>query len=277
MRTTVRPASDRGSLRVSRRVVISLSALLILGCESDNPIGPSDQLTVRVNFSMGQQGWTAGFADYPVGQEAFFELESDYRPLPPPLDTSQHALYISGNNHSDDLFMYYTGRHTGLQPTTRYLVRFSVEFATNAPSGCAGVGGSPGESVYVKAGASELEPDKVVVNGYYRMNISKGEQSTSGEDAITLGDVANSVTCGEGVPRWELKDLSSVNRVEVTTGTMGDVWLLVRTDSGFEATSSLYYTRFVASFSPVRKRRGENNDLRSSRSGRRSSIFPSRR
>ena len=249
MGTTVGSVGDNGRLRVSWRAVISLAALLMLGCNSDNPIGPSDEITVRLNFSMGQQGWTAGFADYPVGQEAFFELDSDYRALPPPLNTSQNALYISGNNHSDDLFMYYKGRHTGLQPNTRYLVRFSVEFATNTPSGCSGVGGSPGESVYVKAGTSEVEPDKVVVSGSYRMNLSKGEQSTSGDDVITLGNVANSVTCG-AEPRWELKELSSVQLVEVTTGTAGDVWLLVGTDSGFEATSSLYYTRFVASFSP---------------------------
>ncbi len=39
--------------------------------------------------------------------------------------------------------------------------------------------------------------------------------------------------------------------VEVTTGAMGDVWLLVGTDSAFEATTSVYFTEFVAQFSPV--------------------------
>ena len=83
----------------------------------------------------------------------------------------------------------------------------------------------------------------------YIMNIDKGNQASGGEDAITLGDVANSVVCGD-TPTWELKELSSASRVEVTTGSQGDVWLLVGTDSAFEATSSLYYTRFVATFSP---------------------------
>ncbi len=28
------------------------------------------------------QGWSHGFSDYPVGEEGFYKLKADYRPLP---------------------------------------------------------------------------------------------------------------------------------------------------------------------------------------------------
>ena len=98
------------------------------------------------NFPSATQGWVAGFADYPVGQDGFFELEADYRALRAPLNTSQNAQYISGNNHSDDLWMYYKGQVAGLDANRRYAVRFEVEIATTSPT---------------DASASAARPEKV--------------------------------------------------------------------------------------------------------------------
>lgn len=199
-----------------------------------------------IDFTLGTKGFTAGFSDYPVGQERFFELEDDYRPLPPPLESLGSALFISGNNHSDDLFMFYKGRIGGLEPGKAYRVSFRVEFATSVPGGCVGIGGSPGESVYVKAGASEVEPMAVNTGGYYQMNVDKGDQSSRGVNAAVLGDVANSQACGEEAPEWELKEVSGGGPVEATANGEGSLWLFFGTDSGFEGTTSLYYTRIRA-------------------------------
>lgn len=218
---------------------------------SEDPIDPSEPLTARVDFSTGQHGWTAGFADYPVADEAIYNLQSDYRTLPAPLDTSQRALFISGVNRSDDLFMYWKGQIVGLSPGTRYRASFEVEFATNVPSGCVGVGGSPGESVWIKAGATDIEPESVLVDGFYLMNIDKGNQSTSGENAVVLGDIATSQPCGGGEPQWELKQLVGTETLTFTADSDGRVWLLVGSDSGFESITSLYYTRILATFVPI--------------------------
>jgi hypothetical protein len=210
------------------------------GCSSS-----SSGEEVLVDFTLGPQGWIAGFSDYPAGQEGFYELDSGYRPLPPPLDTMGSALFISGNNHSDDLFMFYKGRIGGLEPGRTYRVSFAVEFATSVPQGCVGIGGSPGESVYVKAGASEVEPAAVNTGGYYRMNVDKGEQSNGGANAVVLGDVANSRPCGEA-PQWELKNVSGGGGVDVTADAEGSLWLFAGTDSGFEGATSIYYTSIRA-------------------------------
>ncbi len=191
-------------------------------CSNDDP------QTIRIDFAAGTAGWNAGFADYPVGQDAFFELDADYRPLMLPLNVGQNAHYITGNNHSDDLWMYYKGQVAGLDGNRRYSVRFDIEIATNVPMGCVGVGGAPGEGVTVKAGASEIEPEAVVVGADWRMNVDKGNQTGGGVNAVVLGDVASSIPCGE-TPQWELKQLSSgLDAVAVTTDSRGSTWLFRR-------------------------------------------------
>ena len=206
----------------------------------------------RFDFrSGGEQGWIAGFADYPPGQEEFFELEVGYRSLPAPLNTSENGLFSSGNNHSDDLFMFWK-RGISLGPATSYQVRFEVEFATNAPQGCVGVGGAPGEGVTIKAGSSVVEPESVVMGDALRMNIDIGNQTTGGADAIALGDFANSQLCGSGPPTYALKTLSSATgQFELTTDGSGAAWIIVGTDSGFEATTAIYWTRIAAVFEPM--------------------------
>lgn len=231
------------------RKTILATSLAVLVYQTSCSTGPSEGQSFQFDFTRDPAGWTAGFADYPVGQKELFELEADYRPLQAPLDTSKRAHYISGSNRSDDLFMYYKGQIRGLSPGTRYRAQFAVEIATNVPSGCSGIGGAPGESVSVKAGASEIEPEAVVDGGFFRMNIDKGQQSNGGANAVVLGDVANSTGCEEGIIVWELKELPAVpESLLVAADAAGSVWVFAGTDSGFEGKTSLYYTRFAVSF-----------------------------
>ncbi len=234
------------NLAKSMRLWTALLLGLLVACGHNPSEPPIHALTF--DFSESSQGWVAGFADYPAGSEALYELASAYKQLPPPLNV-RGGLVISGNNHSDDLFMYIKRQVRGFEPTTSYRVTFTVEFATDVPSGCGGVGGSPGESVWVKAGASTNEPTSSVdQQGYRRMTIDKGNQSTSGKNAIAIGNVANSTLCEQNIRRYEVKQLRSSQPVIVTTDQTGAAWLLVGTDSGFEAVTTLYYTRIVAEF-----------------------------
>ena len=227
-----------------KRLVTPLAVALSLSCG-----GPSDQLGFDYRFSSGPQGWVAGFADYPANNEEIFFLEADYRPLLAPLDTSRNALFIGGTNRSDDLWMYWKGQNL-LPPNTAYRVTFRVEIATKVQAGCVGVGGAPGEGVTVKAGVSLIEPDRFVdSSGDWRMNVDKGQQTNGGEDALAIGDLANSQRCGSQLPAWELKVLSSGSEsLQFSTDGSGVVWMFVGTDSGFESRSEVYYTRFVALF-----------------------------
>jgi len=227
------------------RIIVALLGSLVACSESTLP---TPRAVFDFAFADDVQGWVADFADYPLGSETFHEQTSGYQQLPAPLN-ARSGFYISGNNHSADLFMYLRRHVTGLEPNTSYQVTFVVEFATDAPAGCFGPG-SIGESVVVKAGASAIEPASVVDQfGDLRMSIDKGEQSQSGVNAVVIGNVASSTLCEENIRRYEIKELRSPPAVAVTTDGAGSAWLVVGTDSGFEGVTSLYYTRMTATFS----------------------------
>ncbi len=193
------------------------------------------------DFSENFQGWNYGFADYPPGEEDYYELISEWREAPEPVREELDdigSIFISGVNHSDDLFMYLKKRIEGLKPETRYMLFFKTEFATNAPTGCIGVGGAPGEAVWMKAGGSVVEP---LTEGYY-LNLDKGNQALGGEDARVIGNIANTQTdCLN--PVFEIKRLDNeTDPFEITTDAEGAIWVIVGTDSGFEYKTMLYYT-----------------------------------
>ena len=159
------------------------------------------------------------------------------------------GIYVQGHNRSDDLFMFLKKRVYGLRPDTTYAVSVSVDLATNVPTGLVGIGGSPGESVYVKAGASAVEPLAVEdESGHLRMNIDKGNQSTGGQAMVVLGNVAHPQVAGD---EYLVKTLDNVGLpLTVTTDGEGRAWLIVGTDSGFEGLSRFYYARISYTLAP---------------------------
>ena len=192
-------------------------------------------------FDSDAEGWRIAFADLPVNYDpSIYELESAYRPLPDGLEGS--GIYVQGHNRSDDLFMFLKRQVGGLSPKATYAVSVSIDLATNVPAASFGIGGSPGSSVFVKAGASTIEPDTVEdSNRYLRMNIDKGNQARGGESMAVLGNVAHPEVENR---EYRIKTLDSVGLpVSVDADGEGRVWLVVGTDSGFEGLSALYYTR----------------------------------
>ena len=155
------------------------------GCRS-LPTDTADVMTLHFDFDEGPLGFVAGFADYPPAHEEIYELTSGHRTLPPPLEL-QSGLFLSGVNRSDDLFMFFKGPIAGLTPGANYAVEVGVEIATSTPSGCVGVGGAPGESVWIKAGVTAEEPVAVMEDTYLRMNIDIGNQSNGGTQAVSAG------------------------------------------------------------------------------------------
>lgn len=201
------------------------------------------------DFSQGTLGWQGGFADYPQGEDAFYELDSGLRPLPDNLGNNS-ALYITGNNHSDDLFMYFRNFIAGLAPETNYQVTFNLEFASNAPDGSIGIGGSPGNSVFLKAGATLFEPLAQVdpSSNFLLLNADKGQQSNGGQDAIVLGDIAKP---DDGTFDYALISRNNLAPFNFRTDSNGTAWVYFGTDSGYEGITTLYYTNFRAEFTPV--------------------------
>jgi hypothetical protein len=215
---------------------------------------------LEFDFRQGAQGWEAGFAEYAPEMEGMM-FEAGIRPLPSELGINGTGYYLQGINHSDDLFMFLKRRlgiDDGMVPNQEYLLRFTIVFASNAPSGAVGIGGSPGESVFLKAGASIVEPDVYLDSdsGYYLVSVDKGSgNSGNGTAASVIGDIANGLSADEidieNPPYVSLKR-EYEHEYTVTANLDGELWLLVGTDSGFEGLTGIYYQSIAVTLIPVK-------------------------
>jgi hypothetical protein len=223
-------------------VMLILLSFALAGCATSY----DTEYQFEFEFENDEQGWVTGFADLPADYDPMiYELDSGWGELPSGLEGN--AIFLSGHNRSDDLFMFLKVQVEGLKPDSTYQVEFSIDLASNTPEGLMGIGGSPGESVFVKAGATTQEPEVITDDaGWLRMNIDKGNQASEGKDMINLGTLANpnidlDTFTGE---EYALMTLTSEERLfEVIPDGNGIVWLIVGTDSGFEGPTRVYYDK----------------------------------
>lgn len=230
-------------------------ALVSSGC--DRADDTADGLSFEYDFSESDHGWTGDFTDLPADYDPdLYQLRFEHTARPAEVGEGK-ALMLSGRNASDDLFMYVRKGLTsadGIQPNTTYRISFEVEFATDAPAGAVGIGGPPGEAVWVKVGAAPVEPVPVqepdMGTTYWLLNVDKGRQNDDGENALRIGDVAKEHD--EQFEVYELKTLNNADEpLEIASDGEGNLWIFVGTDSGFEGTTTLYYTNISVELVPI--------------------------
>ncbi len=189
------------------------------------------------DFNQNDGGFTPIFSDYPneQGVEEFYELRSGHEEVP--IAEAGKGLFLSGNNHSDDLFMGYYKDLSGLVPETEYQFTVRFQLATNVENDMIGIGGAPGESVFVKCGVASKEPENSLDSlNHFCLNIDKGSQSTSGSDMIVVGNLAKEEINRPG--EYEFNEIET--KVIARTDEAGTAYLVIGTDSGFEGVTSYY-------------------------------------
>ena len=229
-------------------VAAGLGCLLLSGCEfylNSKPGNKVPNAPLVFDFSEGALGFSPLFSDYPVGEEAFYQLSASLTSLPKALPEGT-AWRFYGNNHSDDLIMALRGRIDGLPANRLLKVSLSLKLATNVERGCGGIGGAPGESVYVKLASSTDEPVNNITRGYYRLRTDVGHQSESGTEGRVVGNLTNGEPC-EGNNVWTSKTVTTT--FETATDSDGGLWVMALTDSGFEGISEVYFQQLTVSLS----------------------------
>lgn len=220
-------------------IVSLLTLSMMAGCTSAAAVsdGPS---SVKFDFGKDAAGFTPIYADYPYseGVEEFFEFQHDYGKVP--IDGAGNGIFISGNNHSDDLFMGYVKALEGFAPARAYHFTVSFKLAADVEGGMIGVGGSPGGSVAVKCGVAQTEPAALPIESggipYVRLNIDAGRQSNSGRDMVVVGNMAKTESSRPG--EYEFKEFTA--EFDTAANVLGEVYLVIGTDSAFESTTSYY-------------------------------------
>lgn len=216
-------------------LVVSMSA-----CDDNGEIIRSG-IIIESDFEQNTNNWEADLAEYSTATDtSIIEFRSGRTPLPEPLDKKRSAFMLQSHNRSDDMFMFLKRKVNGLKANQTYTVVFNIDLGTSYPANGIGAGGSPGSSVYLKAGASTIEPAKKLEDGFYHFNLDKGAQSQEGKDFLILGNIAN------GLEKEDYKIVQRDNMakpLEVKANANGEIWLCVGTDSGYEGLTRLYYDK----------------------------------
>jgi hypothetical protein len=235
-------------MRVFKGFLVVLFALAVVSCLPDQEVRI---YSVSYIFTDSASGWTGDFADYPVDSAGYhLQVGLDTLPYSINADSTKKAIRISGINGSDDLFMFIKRKVSGLRRNTTYELLFNVRLASNAPTGETDTDVAPGESVYVKVGASTNEPEKELVDdNYYRLNLDKGNLAEGGENMVVVGHVGVAATTENYA--LIVRNNSTANSVYATTNDRGELWLIIGTDSGFEGQTTLYYTQVDVLFNQV--------------------------
>jgi hypothetical protein len=227
-----------------------LSSLVLLlalsACKVEDP-SPDGRVVLNDSFATGLAAWNAGFSDHPKlinkQDSSLYELGAKWAKLPAEIAGEQQGGFeLQGHNRSDDLFMFISKKVDQLRPNTTYLVQMEVLMASDAIKGSVGIGGSPAESVYVKAGAFNQVPKAVLNETDWRMNLDKGEQSQSGQHMKVIGDLVN----GGTQEKYRVFSRKLSNALEIKSNAQGELWLIAGTDSGYEGLTKLYYLRVKA-------------------------------
>ncbi len=208
------------------------------------------EIVLEGDFTLGTQGWEAVFADWPVAATAEeYRLESGLRALPSGLGLSGTSFYLQGLNASDDLFMGIHRRVAGLRCCQAYQATFTLRFASEAPTGCVGVGGAPGEGVTLKVGASPKVLQVLAQGDTWALNVDKGNQSLAGSECTLAGNLANGQTdCAK--PTWVVLERSVTHRFTVPADAQGQLTVFLGTDSGFEGLTRLHFLRVTVRLVP---------------------------
>lgn len=229
-------------MKATCRLAFFAVLVVFSGCMSDSDSSKIAIFSQNFDFSADQHGWQHGFSEYPPKDSAAYELKYAYVVEP----TGTNSIMLSGNNRSTNLFMYLKRKIDGLTPNTVYTLTFNVSLFSN---GAVGIVGSPApsESVFLKVGATGIEPKSVIDQTQYVMNIDKGSQDESGDDMITIGNVATPSGVYSQITRTNSTNMDSP--FQVKSNSRGEIWLIVGTDSGATGVTTLYYSKIFVTLS----------------------------
>ena len=230
---------------MKKMIIAAMAAIFsLVSCNDDNFDHPNE-LVYSWDFESTSSDWAGDFADYMVGEEELCNFQFEHDTLPLPLNQSKKAMTLSGTNPGDELFMFMKKKVNGLEPNTLYYVTFTIQFASNIPENMVLDGGSPGDSVFIKAGATQIEPLKITdENNYFRVNIDKGEKNMDGENMIMVGDFSNDTASEDYV----LKTIKNDIPFSVMADANGRAWIIVGTESWFEGTTKICFNSIEARF-----------------------------
>ncbi len=222
-------------MKTIKPLLVILTSLSLMSCNTK--VEPKSW---SFDFTQDDSGFESVFADYHDDGHNFETFEMAYERAVIS-GTTNPGLRLKGHNRSDDLFMGIVKELSGFKASTTYTITLSFTLYTEAEAGSIGIGGSPADSVYVKAGFTNVLPEVSEDNGgLWVLNIDKGQQSQGSPGIPVVGTMAKPEGSEAGF-------VSKGFEVTLTlkTDSAGKLWLVIGTDSGYEGLT-VYYLDDIA-------------------------------
>lgn len=202
--------------------------------------------TYTWDFEQSYDGWTAGFSDYSDSNSVNMGLFDSLTLIPYASSSlNNKGIAIGGDNTSDDLFIFLKKKITGLLPNSTYKVTFNIGFATEMSSQI-----FIGECALIKVGGSSYEPlsDTIGHNGYYQMNIDKGNQQQDGPDMKKISCTHHDSSYSYN--HYYRFDTNNINGpiVNITTNSQGEMWVIIGNEMSHEFYTKLFYDDITIEF-----------------------------
>jgi hypothetical protein len=218
--------------------------LIILFAAVSCDTGEKDSFAIfsqSYDFNLSTWGWEAGFSDYPANSDSdsdtLYNWNAAYSAAPS-IDGKQMALRLSCEDDNGGIFMYIKKQVSGLHPNTTYSIVYTIDVYSE-------VGNS--DSTVLKAGASFIEPQNVVRNGWFELNLDKGEIYQSGTDLFVMGQLHTPFD-GSGYLYTSFNNATAPRRFTAKTNNLGEMWLIVGTESR-PGINTIYYSQIHVVFS----------------------------
>lgn len=187
-------------------------------------------------FQQNTEDWTGDYALFKTGQQDTVAFNIKQGTIPESTDSTTRALSVAGTNKGDSLFLFIKKKITGLNPALTYKVAYEINIVTSYPDTVE----SSGRLIYIKAGASAEEPQKVLSGNYYKVSIKKGSIAKSGTEMFYLGTAGNTL---DSVAYKSIIRTNANLAVEVKPNAAGEVWLCVGAETTYKGLIQLYYDR----------------------------------
>jgi len=213
-----------------KKYALIILLMMVSGCSV------SSKKEWTFDFEKDNSSFKEIFADYHDDGNNYTTYEMTFGREMIPGQSNSQALFINGSNRSDDLFMGFSKQLDGLKKDTLYHFTLSFVLGTSAEACSIGIGGSPADSVYMKAGFVNEEP-KVAFdeNMIFRLNIDKGNQSEGGLTLPVVSTMAKAEGSKEG---YGLKTIKV--EIDLKSNADGSVYLVIGSDSGYEGLTRYY-------------------------------------
>lgn len=243
--------------RMRLGMFILLVIVLFSGCSIDTDDETGPKLLAVSYFENDADGWIAEFAEYHEGLEDSMRFAYDFGSVNVDGVGDLTVNIQEGFATNSDLFMFIKQQISGLQPNSRYLVVFNVEFNAQLLEEYTGLLDTLYLGSYLKAGVFTEEPLTKVIPDPENKDLNLvvtdfdigSAAHEAGADMANLGFIEHTMI---GASPIILLGDNLDEPIYANSDADGKVWLAVGIDSNVPIYQAIKYSTIITEFEYVK-------------------------